>query len=673
MIWLASYPRSGNTFFRNILFDVYGITSFDMHDDLKGAFEGDLAAFSFVKTHLPFQQIPAEHRQQPSIYILRDGRDAITSWGHFNKDFVSPHIGFLQQLSEIIIAAEGSNFGGWSANALQWILQADVVIRYEDLVQDPIGQVEKIRKLYDLPPPRAENLPTFSKLKQSGTPYGLGDRTKNDPSKFFRKGKIGGWKDELPPEMEALFWSHHGDIMEALGYRKDGSIVTEAEFYERVERLRNEHRQERPPVKVLLEAQKLSDPQRDGINRYVYALCNAMRYLQKERSEFRHVHVDLLVGGAIVPLHQDLKVSSNELKGAQSPDWVAVSKNTFKKLLPGFIYRPLRRLYLESPARLLLEKQRLLMRLIREYKNLKSSRRFFAQYDLIHITLPQHYQYFRLLQHNFVVTVHDLTHKLFPEFHLKSNVRNAERGIDFIKKKNAAVIAVSEATKADLIKLENIENQRVKVILEAADRERFNRIYDENTAMDVLKKYGLEGQVYFFSLATLEPRKNLRNTLRAFLKLKEKYPGNPVKFALAGKTGWKEKPDYPDHPDILPLGYVNDEDLSALFTAALGFCYVSHYEGFGLPLLEAMRCGLPVIYGDNSSMIEIAAGAGLPADAADPDSIFLQMEKLLNDADLRAELSAKSFRRALDFSWEKAARETFELYQSVAENAAKSG
>ncbi|HMR45009.1 MAG TPA: glycosyltransferase family 1 protein, partial [Saprospiraceae bacterium] len=352
--------------------------------------------------------------------------------------------------------------------------------------------------------------------------------------------------------------------------------------------------QERPPIKVLLEAQKLADPQRDGINRYVYALCNAMRYLQKERSEFRHVHVDLLVGGAIVPLHQDLKVSSNELKGAQSPDWVAVSKNTFKKLLPGFIYRPLRRLYLESPARLLLEKQRLLMRLIREYKNLKSSRRFFAQYDLIHVTLPQHYQYFRLLQHNFVVTVHDLTHKLFPEFHLKSNVRNAERGMDFIKKKNAAVIAVSEATKADLIEIENIENQRIKVILEAADRERFNRIYDENTAANVLKKYGLEGQVYFFSLATLEPRKNLRNTLRAFLKLKEKYPGNPVKFALAGKTGWKEKPDYPDHPDILPLGYVNDEDLSALFTAAFGFCYVSHYEGFGLPLLEAMRCGLPV-------------------------------------------------------------------------------
>jgi glycosyltransferase involved in cell wall biosynthesis len=114
---------------------------------------------------------------------------------------------------------------------------------------------------------------------------------------------------------------------------------------------------------------------------------------------------------------------------------------------------------------------------------------------------------------------------------------------------------------------------------------------------------------------------------------------------------------------------VGDDDLAALYSLTTGFCYVSQYEGFGLPLLEAMACGAPTIYGDNSSMPELAGDAGLPADATDVGSIVERMRQLLSSDALRSELSQRGMKRAREFSWTRAAEATIAWYRTTIERA----
>ena len=126
--------------------------------------------------------------------------------------------------------------------------------------------------------------------------------------------------------------------------------------------------------------------------------------------------------------------------------------------------------------------------------------------------------------------------------------------------------------------------------------------------------------------------------------------------------GWKEKLGFGDREDIVHLGYVSEADLAVFYSGALAFVYVSHYEGFGLPLLEAMRCETPVIYGDNSSMKELIAQCGYPANAGSVEDIAAGMNAFYSDEELNKEMAEKGYYRALEFSWDKAALETMEYY-----------
>ena len=201
MIWLASFPRSGNTFFRNILFEVYGIKSSAYHKDEKRTLNKQYASFELVKTHLLPAHLPAEFQNKKSVYIIRDGRDCLVSIAHHRKDITEKGSPFYNNLLEAILAAEGSYFGGWSENVKQWTEKADIVIRFEDLIKNPIKEVEKLRSIFDLPNPDISKLPNFKVLKFGKPKYGG-----NTALKHFRKGKIGGWKDDLPPELHRLFW-----------------------------------------------------------------------------------------------------------------------------------------------------------------------------------------------------------------------------------------------------------------------------------------------------------------------------------------------------------------------------------------------------------------------------------------------------------------------------------
>jgi len=225
MIWLASFPRSGNTFFRNILFDVYGIESSEYHMEADKKVRADFASFPVVKTHLLPHQLPKNLQSIKSVYIIRDGRDALVSIAHHRKDIIAPGSNYYKNIAEAILAREGSFFGGWSVNVAKWIHKADIVIRFEDLIKDPLGQTERLREIMDLPKPKLEKLPTFQSLKKGTPKYGSGgkklkltEQKKERAHKFFRRGVVGSYKDEMPKLFQLLFWLKNKEQMKANNY-----------------------------------------------------------------------------------------------------------------------------------------------------------------------------------------------------------------------------------------------------------------------------------------------------------------------------------------------------------------------------------------------------------------------------------------------------------------------
>lgn len=224
MIWLASFPRSGNTFFRIVLYEVYGIESSVFHLDTKRPLESNYSDYPVVKTHqLPHQLAPSD-KSIPAVYLVRDGRDALVSMAHQRKDLIEQNTGYEENLKDAIIAADGSHFGGWSQNVIRWLDRASMVIKFEDLIDDPIASLEKLRPWLDMPEPQVENLPTFHDLKTKQMKYGSGsakltqEKKESRRKKFFRRGVIGSWKDEMPDHLHELYWVLHGDAMRKLGY-----------------------------------------------------------------------------------------------------------------------------------------------------------------------------------------------------------------------------------------------------------------------------------------------------------------------------------------------------------------------------------------------------------------------------------------------------------------------
>jgi len=226
MIWLASYPRSGNTFFRNILFEVYGIPSSVYHSGKKKQLDPKYASFPIVKTHLLPQQLPVENQSMKSIYLIRDGRDSVVSLAHHRKDIKKINSNYNKNLMETIFGIGGSFPGGWSRHVREWENKSDIIIRYEDLIENPIKQVERLRSIMTLPKPQLDKLPTFHSQKKGTSNYSseknVSEIKKTDLSnKFFRRGVTGSYKDEMPRVIQLLFWLKHQKQMNKFNYYKN--------------------------------------------------------------------------------------------------------------------------------------------------------------------------------------------------------------------------------------------------------------------------------------------------------------------------------------------------------------------------------------------------------------------------------------------------------------------
>lgn len=266
-----------------------------------------------------------------------------------------------------------------------------------------------------------------------------------------------------------------------------------------------------------------------------------------------------------------------------------------------------------------------------------------------------------------VITVHDLAFLLYPRFLTPAAARYYGQ-IDPASRSAAHIIAVSQSTKRDITRLLGVPEERVSVIYEAAhsDTRPLNR---EQARAQVKEKFGVEGDFILF-VSTIEPRKNLPTLLAAYSKLRDTYKSK-AHLVVAGHKGWLT--DEVDQAiekynlyDVCFLGSVPTQELAYLYNAARVLAFPSFYEGFGLPPLEAMASGTPVIASNVSSLPEVVGDAGLLQDPNDVEAWTVALHRVLTDNELHAELSAKSLIRASTFSWERAARETLDVYRKVA-------
>jgi len=262
-----------------------------------------------------------------------------------------------------------------------------------------------------------------------------------------------------------------------------------------------------------------------------------------------------------------------------------------------------------------------------------------------------------------VTTIHDLAIFKYPEaFSPRGGhniVSNLKRKLEWVKKESRVIIAVSENTKNDVIEILGISPKRIKVIYEACD-EIFMRKRSQKEIEEVKKKYKISGD-YILGVGTLEPRKNLKRLFEAFSLLTESVP---VKLVVTGKVGWGESIEKLKikNEKLKILGYVPKEDLAPLYAGAQVFVYPSLYEGFGLPILEAMACGCPVVTSNISSMPEVAGKAAILIDPKNIEDIALGIKKAIEKRD---ELIREGFERVKNFSWEKNAKETLKIYKEI--------
>jgi glycosyltransferase involved in cell wall biosynthesis len=223
----------------------------------------------------------------------------------------------------------------------------------------------------------------------------------------------------------------------------------------------------------------------------------------------------------------------------------------------------------------------------------------------------------------------------------------------------------------DIIETYGIDSDNVTAIPLAA-APHFQPIRNDEELQRVRQTYGIEGE-YILSVGAIQPRKNLSRLVTAYSRLRRATPkGNLPKLVLAGKCAWlyeetlRTIKELQLSDSVILTGYVPESDLPVLYSGALCFVYPSYFEGFGLPPLEAMKCGVPVIVGNRTSLPEVVGDAGILVDPFDPDAIAGAMDKLISDSNLRAELTARGLARAQLFDWRETARQTLMVYQRAA-------
>ncbi|HKR00015.1 MAG TPA: glycosyltransferase family 1 protein, partial [Pyrinomonadaceae bacterium] len=270
-----------------------------------------------------------------------------------------------------------------------------------------------------------------------------------------------------------------------------------------------------------------------------------------------------------------------------------------------------------------------------------------------------------------VATIHDLSFEHLPQTFKRRSRAQLRLTVRRTARRSAHVIAPSEHTRRDLIETYGIDPERVSVTPLAAPSH-FAPVRDETEVRRIGELYGL-GQNYVLAVGSIQPRKNLVGLVAAYSALRRARPqANLPQLALVGKRAWLYGETLRAIRECgvadltVVTGYVSESHLPALYTGALCFVYPSYFEGFGLPPLEAMQCGAPVIASNLTSLPEVVGDAGLLVDPFDRDALAAALAQMIDDSELRARLRTKGLERAKQFSWRETARLTLRVYEQAA-------
>jgi glycosyltransferase involved in cell wall biosynthesis len=267
-----------------------------------------------------------------------------------------------------------------------------------------------------------------------------------------------------------------------------------------------------------------------------------------------------------------------------------------------------------------------------------------------------------------ICTIHDLSHIYFPESHPRERVKFLLRYLPKSIKAADHVITGSDYTRQEIINYFNLSPKKISTVYHGVAKK--FRAYPMTASHPVLSHYGLVGKAYLLSVGTLEPRKNLERLIQAFSllpeRLRKKHP-----LVLIGEQGWhiaqlkKLINKLRAKRELYFLGYVPASDLPFLYSGSYVFAYPSLYEGFGLPLLEALACGVPILSANTSSMPEVVGEAALFTDPTDVFALAERLQQIVEDNVLRKELKKRGPMQAAKFSWQSCAEQTVAIYQQV--------
>ena len=267
-----------------------------------------------------------------------------------------------------------------------------------------------------------------------------------------------------------------------------------------------------------------------------------------------------------------------------------------------------------------------------------------------------------------VLTVHDLSQLLYPDTHEARDVRRARRRLPLMARAATMIITPSESVRNEVCGHLKIARDKVVVVSEAA-REVFRPMSSEK-ATKIRTQLSISDEFVLF-VGTIEPRKDLQTLLRAFARVA--HSRNSLQLVVTGKMGWmfedwlKQLRNSKVRDRVKLTGYLNDEELRALYSSCRAFVYPSIYEGFGLPPLEAMACGAPVISSRIDSIEEVCGDAALLIDPRSVGSFAGAMDRVLDDQSFRTQLSIAGSVRASEFSWNRTAELTRAVYQEAIE------
>ena len=267
-----------------------------------------------------------------------------------------------------------------------------------------------------------------------------------------------------------------------------------------------------------------------------------------------------------------------------------------------------------------------------------------------------------------VLTIHDLSMLLHPETHEKRSVRRARRRLPVMSRAADAIVVPTEAIRREVCEHLGPREQKIFVAPEAA-REVFRPITSQESGA-TRERFGI-GEQFIFTVGTIEPRKNIPTVVDAFERLLQTDSNGQLQLVIAGGNGWLAERSLQAIKNskagsrIVLTGYLHDSELRDLYSSCRVFVYLSLYEGFGLPPIEAMACGAAVVVSNIPALVESTGGAARITDPRDAAEIAQTISEVLNSDRLRAALSAAGRKRAAELSWRQTAIETMKVYETL--------